>query len=553
MSGLFKFFLRETVRAVSVPFVLMTVAVAVYAFSEPGAGPTGGTVNPPINTSATAQNKSGTLTIGPAGSIVLNASTNGITTSGTVQGNSVSGTTSVCIAGDCRTVWPSGGGGITSINSQTGPVITLSAGSGVVISNPSANNIQISSTGTGGVGGSGTTNYVSKWTGASSLGNSQIFDNGTNVGIGTASPGQKLEVAGGILLPNNTALSGKDASGGSLPLIQSGGDSSTLISINSGGAGFYSGGYKFFVNQAGNVGIGTTNPRLSLDVSGSFITNGNHYISTGGGTILVGDLGRVSSDGFSLSSLAGGIGWCVGCSGLGPAIAGVYNPDGVFAFQSQIGNPSNLMNRVRMGQLEIATHDSDPALAIKEELPYWVIRSMGMTSGSESSDWFMAFGNTDRSVGLANGKMWINLGGSGNTSITGNLNVTGSITGASKNFKIDDPLDPEHKYLFHSSLEGPEIAVFYRGEGELQNGQAVVTLPAYFEKLTRKENRTVLLTNIDGGDTLWVATQDGAQVKDGTFVVRSFNSGSSQKFNWEVKAVRADVAPLEVEVPKESK
>jgi hypothetical protein len=52
--------------------------------------------------------------------------------------------------------------------------------------------------GLGGVSGSGTTNYVSKWTGSTALGNSQIFDNGTSVGIGTASPttGTKLDVAG---------------------------------------------------------------------------------------------------------------------------------------------------------------------------------------------------------------------------------------------------------------------------------------------------------------------------------------------------------------------
>jgi hypothetical protein len=36
--------------------------------------------------------------------------------------------------------------------------------------------------------GGGTTNYVSKWTSSSSLGDSQIFDNGTSVGFGTASP-----------------------------------------------------------------------------------------------------------------------------------------------------------------------------------------------------------------------------------------------------------------------------------------------------------------------------------------------------------------------------
>ena len=48
----------------------------------------------------------------------------------------------------------------------------------------------------GGLSGSGTTNYISKWTGAGSLGNSLIFDNGTNVGIGSAAPGYKLDVVG---------------------------------------------------------------------------------------------------------------------------------------------------------------------------------------------------------------------------------------------------------------------------------------------------------------------------------------------------------------------
>ncbi len=50
--------------------------------------------------------------------------------------------------------------------------------------------------GTGTVTGTGTANYVSKWTGTSSQGNSSIFDNGTNVGIGSTNPQYKLEVVG---------------------------------------------------------------------------------------------------------------------------------------------------------------------------------------------------------------------------------------------------------------------------------------------------------------------------------------------------------------------
>ena len=46
------------------------------------------------------------------------------------------------------------------------------------------------------VRGTGTANYVAKWTGTREIGNSQLFDDGVNVGIGTASPIQKLDIAG---------------------------------------------------------------------------------------------------------------------------------------------------------------------------------------------------------------------------------------------------------------------------------------------------------------------------------------------------------------------
>ncbi len=50
--------------------------------------------------------------------------------------------------------------------------------------------------GGGGITGSGTTNYVSKFTAAGAIGDSQLFDNGTIVGLGTATPttGTKFHV-----------------------------------------------------------------------------------------------------------------------------------------------------------------------------------------------------------------------------------------------------------------------------------------------------------------------------------------------------------------------
>lgn len=137
--------------------------------------------------------------------------------------------------------------------------------------------------------------------------------------------------------------------------------------------------------------------------------------------------------------------------------------------------------------------------------------------------------------------------GIGTTSPTTRLHVIGDITATgAKNFQIDHPLEPDKKLLVHSALEGPEVAVYYRGEAQLQNGEVIITLPSYFETLTRKEQRTVQITPIKGWSPLYVADE----VEDGQFTVRASGGNVTQRFYWELKAVRADVAPLVVEKEK---
>lgn len=65
---------------------------------------------------------------------------------------------------------------------------------------------------TGTVSGTGTTNYMPKWTGASTLsGTSLVYDNGTNVGIGTTSPSQKLDINGNLALAGKEAINSSDS------------------------------------------------------------------------------------------------------------------------------------------------------------------------------------------------------------------------------------------------------------------------------------------------------------------------------------------------------
>jgi len=81
--------------------------------------------------------------------------------------------------------------------------------SGVNITGGSGNFTTLQVSGTAVPTGTGSANYVTKWTGTNSLNNSIIYDNGTNIGIGTSSPTFKLDVVGSGAFTGNVSVSGK--------------------------------------------------------------------------------------------------------------------------------------------------------------------------------------------------------------------------------------------------------------------------------------------------------------------------------------------------------
>jgi hypothetical protein len=121
----------------------------------------------------------------------------------------------------------------------------------------------------------------------------------------------------------------------------------------------------------------------------------------------------------------------------------------------------------------------------------------------------------------------------------GDVNVTGSLSAASlnvtgaKNFKIDHPLDPENKYLYHASVESPDMMNMYNGNVLFdERGEAVVTLPDWFEALNK--DFRYQLTSIGGFAPIYVAEE----ISGNRFKIAGGKAG--MKASWQVTGIRKD-------------
>jgi len=140
------------------------------------------------------------------------------------------------------------------------------------------------------VTGTGTTNFLSKFTGTTALGNSLLFDNGTNVGIGTTNPRARLDLA----TPDNPVTATNLLS---FRNISDFGIYATSISVGSRGntLDFLARDYNLGAGVAtrnvlslrpeGNVGIGTTAPTSKLQVVGLVDYATNALAIAGGLTV----------------------------------------------------------------------------------------------------------------------------------------------------------------------------------------------------------------------------------------------------------------------------
>lgn len=127
--------------------------------------------------------------------------------------------------------------------------------------------------------GSGTTNYMAKFTASGSIGNSLVYDNGSGVGVNTSSPYDssqfKLDVNGGVIIKNTT------------------GTTAQLILIDSNPA---TGGNNGFVQLTTGGNTGTAYAQWQT-FYGTSIASGTFRMQPSGGVVLIGSSTAVTGAG----------------------------------------------------------------------------------------------------------------------------------------------------------------------------------------------------------------------------------------------------------------
>lgn len=180
--------------------------------------------------------------------------------------------------------------------------------------------------------------------------------------------------------------------------------------------------------------------------------------------------------------------------------------------------------------------------------------SSGFYSIDNQLDGFSCQGNNENGFSaINNGHDGIfSFGNSGDEGyFNGTVEVTGNLSKGGGSFKIDHPLDPENKFLYHSFVESPDMMNVYNGNVVLdQNGAAIVEMQAWFEPLNR-DFRYQLTAIGAPGPNLYIAEK----MQNNRFKIAGGAPGS--EVSWQVTGIRQDPYAnqhrIEVEVEKPEK
>ena len=301
---------------------------------------------------------------------------------------------------------------------------TLSAGTGISITNGSGtiiiNTIGLQSTLTNPITGTGTNDYIARFSSSSGLTNSSIFDNGTNTAIGTNPSTYRFTVAGSgrYIAPSATgSLEVLNIDGGSAGFSLAN-DANTEYSIRFDGCSYNS---STGIVQRIGAKIGMLKSGSWNETAGGLGTKGNLVFYTNNGTInspALTEKMRITSD---------------GNIGIGTTV-----PGSKLTIGSGIGTGANVNSTT---DYDLAVHHGDMIIISPEDISnnpiytgitLFVSRPGGYQGGQSTLD----FASRDRGNNFDRGVMARIVGGNAtnaaaNSSLGGELSLQTAPTGSS--------------------------------------------------------------------------------------------------------------------------
>jgi hypothetical protein len=355
----------------------------------------------------------------------------------------------------------------------------------------------------GAITGQGTTGKIAKFTGTNAIGNSIITESNARIGIGIATPGSKLTVQAGATSP---IILGKNTGTGT------------------GVQGEGNGGFGVIgrSNRTGVQGISTGSVGNGVWGDSSADTGVFGSTSTGFGVY-----GNASNNGgvgvFGKSAGGNGVEGSSpnGTAVYGNGILGVFGQgnNGGSGVYGNSGTGVGVFGQSKSGDAVYGTSASGTGV-------HGVGSGYGVLAEG-SSYGVAAYGSVGIYAAPTAGNTIAGLFG-------GNVQINGNLTKSSGSFKIDHPLDPENKYLYHSFVESPDMKNIYDGSATLdEKGEAVVEMPDYFSALNQ-DFRYQLTAVGEAAPNLHIAQK----VKDNHFKIAGGKPG--MEVSWQVTGIRHD-------------
>lgn len=500
----------------TIVLVVFTLLMAFPAFANPDSviipgelritGSGNGLVFPDgsIQYQATVQGPQGET--GPAGPPGPQGDTGPVGPQGTQGGVNLPFSGAIASPGSAVEITNSGSGSaIFGINSGTG-------NAGAFINNNASNNNAAVTVTTNGGGPA-----ITAYTDGTGIANNIIVNNTSNNNPAVA----VTTNGGGAAVSGNTTGAGN---AGIFTINNPANMESALYATTSGGGSAISS----YITETGSAGNFTINNKANNNAAVSVTTNGGGQAlssySTGTGNAVTATIDNPESPGFALTAATNGTGVAAHFSTNNSTVT-VNSNSTLVASNAGMGNA---------GHFQISnTNNPYPAI-------YAVSHGTGPAGDFDAKgdgDAIIAFankgfaGNFNGSVNVTN-----NLHTGGTVAVDGNVTIAGTLSKSSGTFKIDHPLDPRNKFLFHSFVESPDMMNIYNGTIITnERGYATVDMPEWFEALNKDFRYQV--TVLGNSDT-WARARIFQKIKNGSFIIQT--DEPSIEVSWQVTGIRKD-------------